>query len=50
MTRIKSIAELKPIIDKIQWQRFLDGRMEFYRGQGLRSYELKSGLTRYEFS
>lgn len=50
MTRIKSIAELKPIIDKIQWQRFLDGKMEFYRGHSLRSYELKAGLTRYEFT
>lgn len=50
MTRIKSIAELKPIIDKIQWQRFLDGKMEFYRGHSLRNYELKAGLTRYEFT
>jgi hypothetical protein len=48
--RIKSIAELKQIIDKVQWQRFLDGKMEFYRGHSLRSYELKPGLTRYEFT
>ena len=47
--RIKSISELKPIINKIQWNRFFDGKMEFFRGHSLRSYELKAGLTRYSF-
>lgn len=49
-TRIKSLAELKQIIDKVQWQRQLDGKMEFYRGHSLRSYELKPGLTRNVFT
>lgn len=50
MIRIKSISELEPIIDKLRWQRFFDGKMEFYRGHGLREYLLKCGLTRYNYS
>jgi hypothetical protein len=46
MEKIKCLADLKPIIEDIRWKRFYDGKMEFYRGHGLRTYELKPGLTR----
>jgi len=48
--RICSLEELRPIIEKVRWQRFLDQKMEFYRGHGLTTYLLKPGITRYDYT
>ncbi|NRT10583.1 FRG domain-containing protein [Flavobacterium sp. 14A] len=49
-TRIKSIAELKPIISQIQELRIYYDIMENYRGHGLVKYELNCGLARNKLS
>lgn len=50
MTRVTSIKDLKAIVEKVQWQRFRDGRMEFYRGHSIREYKLLPGLTRHPYT
>jgi hypothetical protein len=49
-TRVKSVAELKPIIREIQELRFYYAMMENYRGHSLVDYQLNCGLARYKLS
>jgi len=48
--RIKSVDQLKPIINEIQELRIYYAILENYRGHSLVDYELTNGLARYNLS